>query len=228
MKYILIIVLFMLLQACASNQTDSLNSNNEPSKNQVLNYEKSDADYLALIAKIKNNSASAQDYDTLLKLYPLTSFYEASAKNEQKAKLLSQSSMEAQNWQKCFELNQALLALNYTSLTGHYGAAICATEMSDINTGRYHHFVLDSFIEAIWRTGNGQTPQTPFVINSAPDLYAFIQLHQMVATGQAFTYVNDLPIQAIKVQNPETMRSSTWYFDVTAQFRRGLIDQLER
>ena len=60
MKYLLIVVFFILLQACASNQTGSLNNDGMPSNKQVLNYEKSDADYLALIIKIKNNERYAR------------------------------------------------------------------------------------------------------------------------------------------------------------------------
>jgi hypothetical protein len=34
-------------------------------------------------------------------------------------------------------------------------------------------------------------------------------------------------MNAIKVENPETQQESIWYFDVTAQFRRGILDELE-
>ncbi len=194
---------------------------------QVLNYEKSDADYYALVKKIQNKEAVAGDYDKLIRVFPLTSLYDPNSDREHAAKLMSQNYLENGRWPYCLKTNQSLLALNYTSLTGHYGASICATEMGNISLGKFHNKVLDSFIEAIWRTGNGQTPQTPFYIISTTDLYAFIQLHQLVAVGQSLTYVNELPIQTIEVQNPETLRSTTWYFDITPQFRRGLIDSVE-
>lgn len=214
-----------LLGGCATSVQQT--QDGEPSNSQVLNYAQSDADYLDLVSSIKAQQAQASDFDTLLKLYPLTSYYQALSSNEQATKLLSQNHMQNEQWQQCLDINNKLLEQNYSSLTAHYGAAVCATEMGDLYLGKFHHGVLDNLIEAIWRTGNGRSPQTPFVINSTTDLYAFIQLHQMVATEQSLSYVDELPIQAIRVQNPETMRSSVWYFNVTAQFRRGLIDKIE-
>jgi hypothetical protein len=212
------IAFFLLLSACTS-------VNNQDTR--VLNYDKSDKEYISLVAKVKSGQAQASDYDMLIRIFPLSSFYKPKSDSEQSAKLMSQSYMENQQWQLCLNVNNALLDINYTSLTGHYGAAVCAAELSNIVLGKYHNSVLDNFIEAIWRTGNGQSPETPFYIISVNDLYAFIQLNQLVAVGQYLTYVNELPIQAIKVQNPANNRTFTWYFDVTPQFRRGVIDDLE-
>ncbi|GAB56570.1 hypothetical protein GPUN_2455 [Glaciecola punicea ACAM 611] len=194
---------------------------------KVLNYTKSDTDYYAIIDKINNHQAHAADYDRIIQLYPLTSLYRPRSDDEQRFKLLSQAYMQNGQWQQCLNINNELLATNYTSLTGHYGVAICAAESGNIALGRFHNAILDNFIEAIWRTGSGQSPESPFYITSVSDIYAFIQLHQLVAVGQSLTYINNLPIQAIRVQNPETNRSLTWYFNVTPQFRRGVIDQLE-
>ncbi|MFT6270334.1 MAG: hypothetical protein ACJAVV_003168 [Alphaproteobacteria bacterium] len=193
----------------------------------VLNYEKSDNDYALLVNKIKNQDAQGSDYDSLINVFPLTSRYDPKSDEEQRAKLLSQTYMQSQQWRQCVSTNNQLLDINYTSLTGHYGLAMCAAELGNIAVGKFHNTVLDNFIEAIWRTGSGQTPESPFYITSVNDLYAFIQLHQLIAVGQSLSYVDNLPIQAIQVQNPETSRTFTWYFNVTPQFRRGVIDELE-
>lgn len=194
----------------------------------ILNYDKSNSEYYELVSKIQNNTANPNDYDEIIKVFPFTSLYEPNSDKEQSAKLISHAQMSGQQWRSCLKTNQTLLTHNYTSLTGHYGAAICATELGNLALGKFHNMILDNFIEAIWRTGNGQTPQTPFYITSANDLYAFIQLHQMVAVGQSLTYVNDLPVQAIKVQQPESNRTTTWYFDVTPTFRKGIINNVEK
>lgn len=195
---------------------------------KVLNYEKSDGDYYQLVTKIKNQQAQASDFDQLIQVFPLTSLYNPQSDQEHGAKLLSQSYMQNQQWQLCINTNSELLQVNYTSLTAHYGLAVCTAESGNIEVGKFHNAVLDSLIEAIWRTGSGQTPESPFYITSVNDLYAFIQLHQLVAVGQSLTYVDNLPIQAIVVQNPQTNRTFTWYFNVTPQFRRAVIDKLER
>ncbi|MGB3726524.1 MAG: DUF4919 domain-containing protein [Glaciecola sp.] len=224
------ILLVMLLTGCQSNHpnSESEHAENKSESSRLLNYDKSDADYHSLVNLIREQAATAEDFNRIIKVYPLTSLYQPSNNAEQVSKLQSQTQMQNQQWQACLQTNEALLQQNYTSLTGHYGAAICATELGNIETGQYHNGVLDGLIEAIWRTGDGKTPTTPLYITSANDLYAFVQLHQFVVVGQSLTYVNKLPIQVIKVHNPETNRTMLWYFDVTPQFRRGVITELER
>lgn len=217
-QWIVLTASMVILSACTS----------VPKKDaKVLDYEKSDTEYYSLVSKVKSGQALASDYDKLIRIFPLSSLYKPKSDSEQRSKLMSQSYMENQQWRQCLDTNNALLDVNYTSLTGHYGAAVCAAELSNIVLGKYHNSVLDNFIEAIWRTGTGQSPETPFYITSVNDLYAFIQLHQLVAVGQSLSYVNELPIQAIKVQNPANKRTFNWYFDITPQFRRGVIDEIE-
>ncbi|MDT0595070.1 DUF4919 domain-containing protein [Glaciecola petra] len=216
-----IVCVVLFLSACAS-QNESVDQSQ-----QVLNYQQSDQDYAEIVEKIVQGSANAKDFDLLTRIFPLTSFYKPSSGAEQAAKLQSQYFMENENWQACLEVNNKLLEINYSSLTGHYGASICATELGNLEKGRFHNLVLDSFIESIWRTGDGKSPQTALYVTSANDLYAFIQLHQLVAVGQSLVYLNKLPVQVIQVQDPKTNRTTTWHFDLTSQFRRGLIDQLE-
>lgn len=222
-----VISVLMCLFSCATSTTGTSGSGADEPSSKVLNYQQSDADYYAIVNLIRTQKAQATDYDKLIRIYPLTSLYKPKSDHEQAAKLLSQSYMENQQWRECLITNEKLLSLNYTSLTGHYGVSICATELGNLALGKFHNAILDNFIEAIWRTGSGQSPKSPFYITSVNDLYAFIQLHQLVAVGQSLTYVNNLPIQAIRVQNPETNRTFTWYFNVTPEFRRGIIDTLE-
>jgi hypothetical protein len=217
-KCVLVLTIFIGLAGCASAPDKS---------SRVLDYEKSDGEYAALVSKIQSRQAQMEDFDALIKVFPLTSLYQPESDEEQRAKLLSESYMQSQMWQQCLKINRILLGVNYTSLTGHYGVAVCAAELGDINKGKFHNAILDNLIEAIWRTGSGQSPDSPFYIISVNDLYAFIQLHQLVAVGQSLTYVDNLPIQVIKVKNPETNRTFTWYFNVIPQFRRGVMDKIE-
>ncbi len=197
------------------------------SQKQVVNYGQSDKDYLALKQTISNKLADATTFDRILFTYPLTSFYDPHSDAEQSAMLLTESYTEQGNYPACLEVASKLLDINYSSLTGHFAASDCARLSGDADTARFHTWVLDNLIEAIWRTGDGQSPETAFMINSSADLYAFIQLHQLVAVGQDLVYLQKIPIQKITIQTPENNRISTWYFNVTPQFRRGLIDDLE-
>ncbi|MGQ8366886.1 DUF4919 domain-containing protein [Glaciecola sp. 1036] len=221
--YCLLLLTSLWLSGCGATSTESP----QEKKKQVLNYEKSNADYRQLVGKLLTQDATAQDFDRLLKLFPLTSYYAPRSDLEQKVKEASKTLMQKKQWIMCIRENRQLLEQNYTSFTAHYGMAICSEEAGDSETARFHNWVLDNFIESTWRSGNGQTPETAFYINSSSDLIAFIQLHQMVGVDQELIYKDQLPVQKVRVQNPENQRYYTWYFDMTPQFRRAYIDKIE-
>jgi hypothetical protein len=196
-------------------------------KQQILNYAKADADYLSLVTKLEQGNATNNDFDTIIRVYPLTTKYRPYASVEQAQKLVAFESMEQSNWDACLQSTTRILEDNYTSLTGHYGAMVCHTELGQNTEADYHNAMLDGFMGAIWRSGDGLTPATAFYITSTNDLYAFVQLNGMMATGQSLVYFEQRPIDAIKVEDPQSKRETTWHFDVTAQFRRGIFDDIE-
>lgn len=196
-------------------------------KKDIIDYTQSDKDYQALKQTIVNKLADTTTFDRILQIYPLTSLYDPKSDMEAAGKLLSEQYMKQGDYAACLQVADKILIQNYTSLTGHFAASECARLSSELSSSAYHNWVLDNFIEAIWRTGDGQSAQNAFMINSSSDLYAFIQLHQLVAVGQDLVYLGKVPIQKIRIQTPETNRGFTWFFNVTPQFRRAMIDQAE-
>lgn len=220
-----------LVSACATKneQAVSAKSSNKPvdENKQIIDYNKADKDYRALITKFESERHQASDFDQIIRVYPLTSKYSPYNNLEQANKLLALNSMDEKNWKTCLHATEAMLTENYTSLTGHYGAMVCHFETGQSARSDYHKTMLDGFMQAVWRSGDGKLPESAFYITSANDLYAFVQLNGMVAKGQSLIYHEKRPMNAIKVENPETQQESIWYFDVTAQFRRGILDELE-
>lgn len=215
------LVLFVLIVVVISGCTS------KTANRSIVDYSKSDRDYQALKQTIINRLADNTSFDRMLLVYPMTSLYDPTSDEEAAGKLLTEEYIEQDNFNACMQVANKMLANNYTSLTGHYAASECARLSGDLTLSQFHNWVLDNFIEAIWRTGDGQSAATAFMINSSSDLYAFIQLHQLVAVGQDLVYVNQIPIQQIRIHTPDTNRYSTWYFNVTPTFRRALIDQAE-
>jgi hypothetical protein len=227
-----LLLAFCLVSACVTTVESNGASKTSKKANQdsklLLNYSQADTDYMALVAKFESNISQASDFDKIIRIYPLTTNYQPYGNNEQAQKLIAFNSMEQENWNTCLLAANAILEENYTSLTGHYGAMVCYIESDQPDIGEHHNAILDGFMDAIWRSGDGKTPATAFYITSTNDLYAFVQLNGMIATGQSLVYYEQRPVDAIKVEDPQTKIESTWYFDVTAQFRRGIFDDIER
>ena len=210
------ICLAFLLCACASSDRQAL-----------INYQKGNEDYFALKQTIANRLADSTTFDRILKVYPYTSLYSPKSDTDAAGKLLSEQYMREQNYFACLQVSEKMLEANYTSLTAHFAAGECSARAGNDRAGNFHAWVLDNLIEAIWRTGNGQSARSAFIINSTSDLYAFIQLHQLVVVAQELVYLQQVPIQKITILTPETNRESVWYFNVSPLFTRGILEHLQ-
>lgn len=242
-RYIICLLGLLLLAGCQSTSPDNTSNSNsvgdllkqnelvkqqrEQAQQQILDYAKADKDYKTLVSQFTQGDVTNDDYDALIRIYPLTSAYNPYGGIEVQQKEIAFAAMEQKDWNTCLQATNTILDINFTSLTGHFGAMMCHFESGNRDLGEYHNAILDGFIDAIWRSGDGRTSATAFYITSTNDLYAFVQLHGFMATGQSLVYYQQKPIDAIDIKNPETMEESVWYFDVTAQFRRGIIDDLE-
>ncbi|MBF7074541.1 DUF4919 domain-containing protein [Glaciecola sp. MH2013] len=234
MRSFTFLLVFIALSGCQSTSPQQNNSTSievekqrAEAKRQVLDYAKADKDYKRLVAKFQSGEALNDDYDAIIKVYPLTPAYNPYGGIEIKQKDLAFEAMDNQDWSSCLAATKAILEVNFTSLTGHFGAMVCHFESGNRELGEYHNQILDGFIDAIWRSGDGLSPASAFYITSTNDLYAFVQMHGFVATGQSLVYHEQRPVDAIELENPDTLEKNTWYFDVTAQFRRGILDDLE-
>lgn len=228
LRYVFLLLSSLLFWGCANTSSNSVQrSQADTSPRQIINYRQADQDYQKLVLALKNSNAPPQVFDSIIRIYPLTSKYDPYDGVEQAQKLVANSSMDTKNWRQCLMATNAILNDNFTSLTGHYGAMVCHLESGNQQQGNFHKKMLDGFMDAVWRSGNGQSPSSAFYVTSANDLYAFIQLQNHIAVGQSLVYVDDKPIHSMSVTNLKNKKESTWYFDVTAPFRKGVIGQLE-
>lgn len=223
-KLCCVLLALIVIQGCASTSDSS--GATKPAANVYINYKDADQDYQKLVLVLKNEQATPLAFDNIIKVYPLTTNYDPYTGIEQAQKLVANNSMDTQNWRLCLQATSAILNENFTSLTGHYGAMVCHLESGNTTQGEFHKRMLNGFVSAVIRSGKGTSPQSAFYVTSANDLYAFIQLQNHIAVGQSLVYQDKRPIHAMTVRNQTTKKESVWYFDVTAQFRRGVIDSL--
>ncbi|WP_395338875.1 DUF4919 domain-containing protein [Ningiella sp. W23] len=224
--------LILLLAACATNGKRQESAN-------TVRYEafidKADKTYLSLKQTIENRLGDDTSFDRLLWVYPLSSFYKPHSQVQQDRSNQIRGYMQNNQFDDCITLAASVLEKNYSSLDAHYAMAWCARNAIEVSSvspqdnetlaskSRFHSYVLNELIEAIWRTGDGRSAQTAFRINSSQDLFAFVQFHQLILQDQRLVYFENRPIQQITVQTPENGSLSYWYFDVSPQFRHGLM-----
>lgn len=209
----------IVLTSCTTIKTDE-------KENEALwiNFSQSDKDYHSLAQAIQKQIASEAQFDAILYVYPYTTLYTKVLDEEKSLSSLSKQYMQEEQWELCLAANRQVLAKNYTSLTAHYGASICATEKGKLKIADHHRWALSELIEAIWRTGNGKTPENPFYVTDINDLHAFIQLHQMSIVSQKKITLLKKTLFALELKKNDDTDYLLWYFDLSAQIKRQLIN----
>ncbi len=182
-----------------------------------------DEQYASLIADIKAGPDPAR-LKTLREHYVNTSYYQPYNMAEFTLGASMFAAISAKDWAGCLAQSATLLANNYISLNGHYGAMVCQLERGEQQQGEYHQEVLDSLVSAIWLSGDGKTAETAFFITSTAELYTFVQMHGLEVTQQALAWHNETPYDVMTILNPRDNTEFTWYFDISAQMNKGFAN----
>lgn len=210
---VLLIFSIILISACSATQ-----QNKTVPK---IDHVKYDAKYSELVDIVKK-SASQEQFIELREVYVLTSHYKPYLSPE---RALTQTMFQALNneeWSVCLDNSNKILEFNYISLSAHYGAMVCSFESDNKTQGKYHEYVLNNLLDAIWATGDGKTTETAFYCTSTPELQTFIQLHGLEAVDQALIHHKGKSYDLMGVKDPKENKEFKWYFDISAQWALGL------
>ncbi len=220
MRYLLVPAV-LLVTACSQTPTPSTPAAavNEQ-KPAVVQINLADEAYLQQWQKVQAQP-DVEGIKELRRLFIKTTSYGRAQMLDQNITPSIFQAMDQQHWADCQQKAQTLLKANAVSLNGHFTAMVCAEKTGDAALAARHKQLLDVLIEAIWATGDGKTPQTAFFCTGTAELYAFIRLHGLQATGQALLQEGDKAYDRMTLLDPDTKNTLTWYFDVSSQLAAG-------
>lgn len=170
-------------------------------------------------------SPSGEGFRRLRELYPESDRYAPYDTTERALTQVMDEQLRAGNWPGCIESADELLAYNYTSLFGHYGAMRCHYELGRRASGEYHQLALDSLLDMIWDSGDGESPETAFTTITPPELSAFLRLHGLSVNEQSIVNHEGRVYEQVTVFDAESRERLLWWFDITAQYEAGFPDQ---
>ena len=189
---------------------------------QQAQQDAADQQYQILLADAQQ-APEPRRLSLLREAYIKTSAYKPYQMAERAISSLMFEAIAKKDWQQCLSHTSKLLAEQFISLNGHYGAMVCQFESGNTEQGEYHQEVLDGLMAAIWQSGDGKTPETAFFCTSTTELYAFINLHGFNAKAQALVWHEEQPYDVMTIVNPRDEHEFTWYFNINAQMARGFV-----
>ncbi|UTF58947.1 DUF4919 domain-containing protein [Gilvimarinus sp. DA14] len=210
MRAIGLAVVFLLVAACSSTPTE------DHSRTQA------DVTYHELVDSVSTHT-TLPDLISLREIYVQTSYYQPYTGPELVLSQVMFEAMGTEDWDTCQRHAQTILDSNFISLSAHYAAMVCEEMLGDSDASSFHQILLDGLMEAIWSSGNGTSEAEAFFCTSTPELQAFIQIQGLEIIGQALSEGdNGRAFDIMEVKEPVTGREFTWYFDITAQWQKGL------
>jgi len=119
-------------------------------------------------------------------------------------------------WQDCLGYSQQLLADNYTSLSGHYGAMVCQLELGQKQHSLHHQNMINMLLETIWNGANGESTESAFVALSEQEISQFIEFHALDIIKQRTMLIEDKMYKKVSLRDSRNEDFFDWYFDITA------------
>jgi hypothetical protein len=214
--------LLLLLSGCAQQPEPQQAAMPAMSVAQQAQQEAADQQYQLLLADAQQ-APEPRRLALLREAYIKTSAYRPYHMAERAISSLMFEAIAKKDWQQCLSHTTKLLAEQFISLNGHYGAMVCQFESGNTEQGEYHQEVLDGLMAAIWQSGDGKTPETAFFCTSTTELYAFINLHGFNAKAQALVWHEEQPYDLMTIVNPRDEHEFSWYFNICAQMARGFV-----
>lgn len=214
--------LLLLLSGCAQQPEPQQAATPAMSAAQKAQQDAADQHYQLLLADAQQ-APEPRRLSLLREAYIKTSAYKPYHMAERAISSLMFEAIAKKDWQQCLSHTSNLLAEQFISLNGHYGAMICQFESGNTEQGEYHQEVLDGLMAAIWQSGDGKTPETAFFCTSTTELYAFINLHGFNAKAQALVWHEEQPYDLMTIVNPRDEHEFSWYFNISAQMARGFV-----
>ncbi len=202
------IFIVFFISACSSMQQGQTQHNvsdiPQPNRYEILlDRVKKQPDLASIIA--------LRQVSILSDRYPINTTTEQTL-NQQLFKALANG-----NWSLCLEKANALLAHNYISLNGHYGAMACSVESGEIAQGQYHQSLLNMLLEAIWTTGNGESLRSAFLSTNTIEIDAFIEFHGLELVHRTLMQNEGKVFDLTTLKDPKSGEQFNWYFEISTE-----------
>ena len=167
--------------------------------------------YGVLLSQLKSGFTDI-DYSKLRDAYAASAGYDPYFRGGNDEKALTDA-LKASDCPKILSAANRLLDLNFTNITAHVYASSCARKLNDESSAQYHRKVALGLLASIARSGNGQAPQSAYVIVSIDEEYAFLSTAGYRVKDQSLVQFGQHECDAIEVVDATGLQK-TVYFNV--------------
>ncbi|HML24111.1 MAG TPA: DUF4919 domain-containing protein [Aggregatilinea sp.] len=115
-----------------------------------------------------------------------------------------------------------LLSFNYLDIEAHMAADYVYTMQGDTDRSTYHRTVARGLIDAINDTGDGNSPETAYIVLNIPEEYTFMRLLGYTPGQQTLVTRDEHEFDMFDVEDPEGQTRQIYFnIDLPRQWLEG-------
>jgi hypothetical protein len=169
------------------------------------------ASYESLLSQLKSGFTDI-DYGQLRDAYAASAGYDPYSHGGDDDKALA-AALKADDCVNVISSANRLLDTNFTNISAHVYASTCARKLKDESSAQYHRKVAQGLLASIAHSGNGETPQSAYVVISVDEEYAFLATSGRRVTDHSHVQFGPHECDAMDVVDGSGVKE-TIYFNV--------------
>jgi Domain of unknown function (DUF4919) len=169
--------------------------------------------YDALVARLKGGD-TAVDFAALREAYAKSAHYDPYNETAKQLKATLFDAFAAKDCARTTETAAKILDANYVNIDAHLIADHCYRQLGDAVRADFHQTVARGLLGAIADTGDGQSPETAFVVIAIEEEYSFLHAQGFEVADQALVNHAGHRIDRIEATETDTGDAAVVFFDV--------------
>lgn len=200
------VFLFAALMMLACQGTAACDEIKDPAK-----------DYYMLVSRLKDGDTSV-DYAKLRYSFTRTAEYKPYGGDRVDRKTINMA-MEKKEYEAAIQHAQAVLSKNYTDMEAHFFCNIAYREVGNTKQQAFHSAVLKGLIGSLYRSGNGESPETAYIVIGTDEEYFMLNMNGYKILRQKLLKKDDMHFDEMDVEKEKTGIKSKIYFNVEFPYR---------
>ncbi|MGD0189336.1 MAG: DUF4919 domain-containing protein [Rhizomicrobium sp.] len=167
--------------------------------------------YDVLLSQLKSGFTDI-DYAQLRNAYATSAGYAPYFRGGEDERALAEG-LQKSDCAKVLGAANRILVTNFTNIAAHVYAAECSRKLNDRSSAQYHRTVAQGLLGSIARSGDGEAPQSAYVVVSVDEEMAFLDAGGMKFVGKSLVQFGAHECDAVDVTD-DSGAKKTIYFNV--------------
>lgn len=174
--------------------------------------------YQAMVQKVKAGDSTVN----FVELIAAASDWDLSTKNLIKPpdRDAMVQAFKTKDYKKATELAEQVLDYEFTNRGLHRATENAYIHLGDKARAEFHHNVAEKLLSAMLSTGDGQSPQTAYCVQSIREEYVIMDYFGYSVSSQAYLASGESTYDMLSGVDRKSKKPVSLYFDISGFFRR--------